>query len=115
MPDPAGVLVMAYGTPEDLDDVEAYYTDIRRGRPPPPELLAELVGRYRAIGGRSPLREITFAQAAGIAARTGAKAWVGQKHAAPFIRDAIEGCWRRTIRRSASATTSDEPGPRRTR
>ena len=82
---------MAYGTPEDLDDVEAYYTDIRRGRPPPPELLAELVGRYRAIGGRSPLREITFAQAAGIAARTGVKAWVGQKHAAPFIRDAIEG------------------------
>jgi protoporphyrin/coproporphyrin ferrochelatase len=91
LPDPAGVLVMAYGTPEDLDDVEAYYTDIRRGRPPPPELLAELVGRYRAIGGRSPLREITLAQAAGIAARTGVKAWVGQKHAAPFIRDAIEG------------------------
>jgi protoporphyrin/coproporphyrin ferrochelatase len=82
---------MAYGTPEGLDDVEPYYTDIRGGRPPPPELLAELVGRYRAIGGRSPLREITFAQAAGIAARTGVRAWVGQKHAAPFIRDAIEG------------------------
>jgi ferrochelatase len=80
---------MAYGTPPSLDDVEAYYTDIRRGRPPSPELLAELVERYRAIGGRSPLREITFAQARGIAARTGVKAWVGQKHAAPFIPDAI--------------------------
>ncbi len=50
-----GILVMAYGTPQSLQDVEAYYTDIRRGRPPPPELLEELTDRYRAIGGRSHL------------------------------------------------------------
>ena len=46
-----GVLVMAYGTPREADDIEPYYTDIRRGRPPTPELLADLVRRYEAIGG----------------------------------------------------------------
>lgn len=85
----SAVLVMAYGTPKDLDDVEAYYTDIRRGRTPPPDLLEELRDRYRAIGGRSPLLELTRAQAEGISARLGVDAYVGQKHAAPFIKDAI--------------------------
>ena len=84
-----GVIVMAYGTPQSLDDVEAYYTDIRRGRPPPPELLEELTDRYRAIGGHSPLLEITQAQALGIEKRTGIKTYLGQKHAAPFIADAV--------------------------
>ena len=84
------VLVMAYGTPKGLDDVEAYYTDIRRGRPPSPEQLSELTERYRAIGGRSPLLEITHRQAQGISERVGVPAYIGQKHAAPFIPDAIE-------------------------
>lgn len=84
------VLVMAYGTPSSLDDVETYYTDIRGGRPPSPELLDELKGRYRAIGGRSPLLDITKQQAAGIEDRLdGVTAYVGQKHAAPFIDDAV--------------------------
>lgn len=84
------VLVMAYGTPKGLDDVEAYYTHIRRGRPPSPEQLKELTDRYRAIGGRSPLLEITRRQADGIADRLGIPAFIGQKHAAPFIPDAIQ-------------------------
>ena len=46
----------------------SFYTAIRRGRPPPPELLDELVGRYQAIGGTSPLTERTHAQVDGIAA-----------------------------------------------
>ena len=57
-----GVLAMAYGTPRDREDVLAYYTDIRRGRPPSPEQLAALVDRYDAIGGTFPLRAITEAQ-----------------------------------------------------
>lgn len=89
MTERSGVLVMAYGTPRSLDDVEEYYTDIRRGRPPPPELLEELTDRYRAIGGHSPLYEITRAQAKGIEERTGVKSYLGQKHAAPFISDAV--------------------------
>ena len=59
-----GVLAMAYGTAAGPEDVERYYTDIRGGRPPSPELLAELRGRYAAIRNRFPLLEITRVQAA---------------------------------------------------
>ncbi len=62
-----GVLVMAYGTPSTPEDVEAYYTRIRHGRAPTPELLSDLVRRYNAIGGTSPLAERTAAQVAGLA------------------------------------------------
>lgn len=90
-----GLLVMAYGTPRTPDDVEAYYTHIRRGRPPTPELLAELAERYDAIGGISPLAALTEAQRAGIEAALEArmpgrwKVVLGQKHAAPFIEDGV--------------------------
>ena len=89
-----GVIAMAYGTPATPADLEPYYTHIRRGRPPSSELLAELRERYDAIGGRSPLREITDAQAAGLRAALQAAGHydvpvvVGMKHAPPFIEDA---------------------------
>ena len=91
------VLLMAYGTPRDLGDVEAYYTHIRRGHPPTPEALQELRDRYAAIGGRSPLLEITRAQAEGLEQRLGLPVVVGQKHAAPFIQDAFEELAKRDI------------------
>ena len=56
------VLLMAYGTPRRPEEIEPYYTDIRRGRPPTPEALADLVARYAAIGGVSPLATLTEAQ-----------------------------------------------------
>ena len=65
--DAVGVLVMAYGTPASADDVEAYYTHIRRGRPPSPEQLANLQARYDALGGTSTLTARTADQIAGIA------------------------------------------------
>jgi ferrochelatase len=52
---------MAYGTPNSLDEVEPYYTDIRGGRKPSPENLQELIARYQRIGGRTPLLDITRA------------------------------------------------------
>ncbi|MGH9215878.1 MAG: ferrochelatase, partial [Acidimicrobiales bacterium] len=58
---------MAYGTPASADDVEAYYTHIRRGRAPSAEQLADLTRRYAAIGGVSPLAERTRDQVAAIA------------------------------------------------
>lgn len=58
-PQRIGVLLMAYGTPRKPEEIEAYYTDIRRGRPPTPEALADLVARYDAIGGISPLAVLT--------------------------------------------------------
>ena len=57
--DRTGVVLMAYGTPRRPDEIEPYYTDIRRGRPPTPEALADLVARYDAIGGISPLAVLT--------------------------------------------------------
>jgi ferrochelatase len=82
---------MAYGTPASPGDVEAYYTHVRRGRPPAPEQLAELRGRYEAIGGTSPLLERTRAQADGVQAILGDGYHVelGMKHAPPFIEDAV--------------------------
>lgn len=93
---PVGVVVMAYGTPAGPEDVEAYYTHVRRGRPPPPALLDDLVQRYRAIGGVSPLSARTRAQAGVIAAGLEHRApgryrvEIGYKHAPPFLEDAVE-------------------------
>src|SRR3954451_5871696 len=89
------VLLMAYGTPARPEDVEAYYTDIRRGRPPTPEQLADLVRRYDAIGGISPLAQPTEAQRAGLEAALDARApgrfevVLGFKHTTPSIEDAV--------------------------
>jgi protoporphyrin/coproporphyrin ferrochelatase len=90
-----GVVVMAYGTPASPEDIEPYYTHIRRGRPPTEEQLAELTERYAAIGGISPLAQRTRAQLEGIeAALEQAEPGryvvrLGQKHAAPFIEDGV--------------------------
>jgi ferrochelatase len=82
---------MAYGTPATPDDIEAYYTHVRRGRPPAPEQLDELRGRYEAIGGTSPLLERTEEQRAGVAAALGDGYLVGlgMKHAPPFLEDGV--------------------------
>jgi ferrochelatase len=90
-----GVVVMAYGTPGGPDEVEAFYTDVRRGRPPTPEQLADLRRRYDAIGGVSPLAARTRAQVAAIQAALddlrpgGYRAVLGNKHSSPRIEDAV--------------------------
>jgi ferrochelatase len=86
---------MAHGTPRSLGEIEAFYTEIRRGQPPTAEQLAELTGRYRAIGGTSPLNERTRAQVDGIAGALDARApgrltvVGGAKFAAPRIEEAV--------------------------
>jgi ferrochelatase len=91
------VVLMAYGTPARRDDIEAYYTDIRRGRPPTAEQLADLVARYDAIGGTSPLAERTRAQQVALQAALDERApgdfevVLGLKHAAPAIEEAVAG------------------------
>jgi protoporphyrin/coproporphyrin ferrochelatase len=77
---------MAYGNPAAEADIAPYYTHIRGGRPPSQESLQDLIRRYRAIG-RSPLTEITRAQASALADVTGLPAFVGMKHASPFIAE----------------------------
>jgi protoporphyrin/coproporphyrin ferrochelatase len=93
---PTGVLVMAYGTASDPDDIERYYTDIRGGRPPTPEHLQELKDRYAAIGNVFPLLRTTEAQAEGLVARLNAdgrgtfRPYLGMKHSPPFIQETVE-------------------------
>ena len=89
-----GVLLMAYGTPRRPEEIEAYYTDIRRGRPPTPEALADLVSRYDAIGGISPLAQLTEAQRDGLQAALDEiepdtyHVTLGLKHADPKVETA---------------------------
>lgn len=91
-----GLLLMAHGTPGRPEDLPAFYTEIRRGSPPPPDLLAELADRYRAIGGLSPLAARSEAQRAGVAAaleRAAPGRWVvalGTKFASPRIAEAVD-------------------------
>lgn len=85
MPETA-VLCMAYGSPATEAEIEPYYTHIRGGRRPSDESLRELTERYKSIG-RSPLAEITRTQAAALSARLRIPAFVGFKHAPPFIAD----------------------------
>jgi ferrochelatase len=85
-----GLLVMAYGGPDRLEDVEAYLLDVRGGRATPPELVEEMRHRYERIGGRSPILERTRAQAAALesaVAQMGidCRAWVGMRHWHPYI------------------------------
>ncbi len=86
-----GVLVMAHGTPESLDEMPEYLRLVRGGRPPSPELVAEMRHNYEAIGGRSPLTDLTRAQAAALGARLGAEVpvAVGMRNWRPFIKDAL--------------------------
>jgi len=101
------VLLMAYGTPASLEDVPAYFAHIRGGRPASAEAVEELRARYRRIGGTSPLREVTGAQATGLARVLRERGWaipvaVGMKHASPFIADVVADLARTGVRRLAA-------------
>lgn len=91
-----GLLVMAYGTPEKEADLMPYYTSIRRGYAPTEEEVAVLKQRYKAIGGLSPLADITRGQAERLIKQLNESSndieyelFVGHKHMAPFIEDAV--------------------------
>jgi protoporphyrin/coproporphyrin ferrochelatase len=90
-----GVVLMAYGTPRSPDEIEPYYTDIRRGRPPTAEQLADLTRRYQAIGGLSPLAVRTEAQRDALQSALDARApdqcvvRIGLKHADPKVETAV--------------------------
>ncbi|MGO9195696.1 MAG: ferrochelatase [Acidimicrobiales bacterium] len=91
-----GVLVMAYGTPASYEAVAGFYTDVRRGRPPSQEQLADLERRYAAVGGTSQLAARTQEQVAGIQRALDVQSpgsfacRYGSKHAAPKIEDAVD-------------------------
>lgn len=89
-----GLLVMAYGGPGNLDEVEPYLLDVRGYRPTSPEIIHEVRERYREIGGRSPILKQTQAQADALESALNAsgkdfKAFVGMRHWHPYIKDAL--------------------------
>jgi ferrochelatase len=86
------VVLMAYGSPDRLEDVPAYYADIRGGRPVDAALLDDLVARYRRLGieESNPLNEITEATRAALEAELGAPVYTGMRHWQPRIADAVE-------------------------
>jgi ferrochelatase len=88
----AAVVLMAYGSPERLSDVPAYYADIRGGRPVAPEHLADLVARYRSLGieDSSPLNAITERTRAALEAELGLPVFTGMKHWTPRIGAAVD-------------------------
>ena len=87
----AGVVLLAHGTPESLDEMPEYLRLVRGGREPSPELVEEMRRNYAAIGGRSPLTEITLAQAAALrrALGDGTPVFVGMRNWRPLIADAL--------------------------
>ena len=88
----AAVVLMAYGSPERLEDVPAYYADIRGGRPIKPEHLEDLVDRYRRLGIEegSPLNAITEETRAALERELELPVFTGMKHWTPRIADAVE-------------------------
>jgi ferrochelatase len=84
------IILMAYGSPSSAADVPEYLADIRAGRPVSHEAIEELQERYRRIGGRSPLDEITEAQRAALERELGVSVYVGMKHWRPRVADAVE-------------------------
>jgi ferrochelatase len=86
------VILMAYGSPERITDVPAYYSDIRGGRPVSPEHLEDLVARYRRLGieDSNPLNAITEATRAALERELGVPVYTGMKHWTPRIAEAVD-------------------------
>ena len=98
------VLLMAYGGPGSLEEVEPYLRDVRGGRATPPELVAEITERYARIGGRSPIRERTEAQARALQDALGPTwpVYVGMRHWHPFIAETVDRMVARGVRRAVA-------------
>lgn len=85
-----GVLLLAHGAPEKLEDVEEYLALVRSGRPLPPPVVEAIRQRYADIGGSSPLTYWTRFQAEALAAVLGIPVYFGMRNWRPFIREAME-------------------------
>lgn len=89
---PIGVLIMAYGGPNSLEEIPGYLADIRNGRPTSPAVLEEITHNYSRIGGKSPLLEISRQQVAAVQARLDPerfRCYLGMRHWAPWIEEVV--------------------------
>jgi protoporphyrin/coproporphyrin ferrochelatase len=102
---PLGVLLMAYGGPNSLDEIPGYLADIRSGRPTPARVVEEIRDNYRQIGGKSPLLEITRCQMAAVQAQLDPdrfRFYLGMRHWSPWIEDAVRQMLRDGITHAVS-------------
>lgn len=101
---PFVVVLLAYGAPLALDDVEPYLLDVRGGRPTPAHVVRDLRARYAAIGGRSPLLDRTREQAETLSRRlgNGIPVLVGMRHWNPYIKDVLADAAARGVRRAVA-------------
>jgi ferrochelatase len=104
---------MAHGSPDHLDDMAAYLQHVRGGRPTPQALVDDIQERYRLIGGRSPLLDLTRAQGEGLEARLNAnggrlRVYVGMRHWHPFIKDTLQQMVADGIRRVVAVSMAPQ-------
>jgi ferrochelatase len=85
-----GILLMAHGSPESVDQMGDYLRHVLTRKPPTPEIIRDFQERYSLIGGKSPLLEISRHQARLLEAKLGVPVYVGMRHWHPFIRDAVD-------------------------
>lgn len=101
---PIGVLIMAYGGPDSLEEIPGYLADIRSGRPTTSSVLEEITDHYRRIGGRSPLLDISRRQVDGLAKNLGPDyaCYLGMRHWSPWIEEVIRDMIADDIRQAVS-------------
>jgi protoporphyrin/coproporphyrin ferrochelatase len=99
--DGRAVVLVSHGTVDDLDDLPAFVTNVRRGRPAPPEVLAELRRRYEAIGGQSPLNAINAALARKLSVVLGVPVRLANRLWRPTVKDVLAGLAREGVTRVA--------------
>jgi ferrochelatase len=105
------VLLVAFGGPERPEDVRPFLANVLRGRSVPRERLEEVAHHYTAIGGRSPLNAITFAQAEKLetalaTAGTPLPVWVGMRNWAPYVADTMARMADAGVRRAVGVILS---------
>jgi ferrochelatase len=83
-----GVLLLAHGAPDRLEDIPAFLLNVREGRKLPDAAVNEILRRYSLIGG-SPLLRLTTLQAQGLAKLLGRPVYLGMRNWKPFIADAV--------------------------
>jgi len=103
-----GVLLLAHGAPERLEDVESYLTFVRGGRPASPRIVEEVTRRYQAIGGSSPLLAWTRAQAQALERLLAIPVFFGMRNWHPFIRETMDQVRDAGLERIAAITMAPQ-------
>ncbi len=112
---PAGVLLISFGGPEKPEEIRPFLDVVLKGRPVPPARIEEVVNHYMAIGGKSPLNDLTRQQAAALEKELAGRGVavpvvVGMRNWHPFLKDALQGFADRGLRRVTGVVLSSHRG-----